>query len=113
MKRKLVPGQKLWLVYGNYSRREPKYVTVQKVGRKWATLVELDYDRVNVETLQFEKGRWGDRCYLSREEHEAEVARNRALSALRVALGYWTQIHKDVTADDIFAAMRLLRLKVE
>lgn len=46
---KLEVGQQLWYVPRNGRRRAEGYVTVLKVGRKWA---QLDCrERINIETL--------------------------------------------------------------
>lgn len=64
----LQPGQKLWFVYSDRRQGQGREVTVEKIGRKWATLT--DGDRVSIESLDMDGGQYSSpgRCYLSREE---------------------------------------------
>jgi hypothetical protein len=72
----LVKGQKLWLVdYAPYRLSEKgEVVGVTKVGKKFA---ELDNGmRVNVNTMLVDNKAFGkvSRCYLSKEDHDNEIA---------------------------------------
>jgi hypothetical protein len=67
-------GQKLWFNSSvrYYTSRE---VTVTKVGRRWA-YISANRLRIDKETLVVDGDGYSSpgRCYLSRDEHEAEVA---------------------------------------
>ncbi|MFN7927898.1 MAG: hypothetical protein U0Y68_08115 [Blastocatellia bacterium] len=64
----LQPGQKLWYV-PNWKQSAPRELTIEKIGRKWATTA---YERVDLETLRVDGGQYGSpgQCYLSREAYE-------------------------------------------
>lgn len=70
---KLTVGQTLWYVpsgrHGN-----PHEITVEKVGRKWATCSR--FLRIDMETLAADGGNYSSpgSCYLSKADHDAEVA---------------------------------------
>lgn len=105
----LTVGQQLWCVPRD-KRRGPYEVTIEKIGRKWATLDEWD-TRINIETLSVDGGRdlSQAQCYLSREEWEDEVKINEAYSKLRSAIGYGNPC-KGVTLDDIRRVVDILRI---
>jgi hypothetical protein len=89
-------------------RGDPYFVTVHKVGRKWA---EIDSGRrVDLKTLAVDGGEYSSPadCYLSREEYEAEVRRNELFHRLVRRIGHL--VNNGVTADDIVAAAKLLRV---
>lgn len=69
---KLVPGMQLYLV-SNSNRTAPKFVTVTKVGRKWATID--DRHRVDLKTLEVESGGYSPwaKCWLRKEDYDASV----------------------------------------
>lgn len=68
----LTVGQQLYYV-PSQRRAEPGFVTVTKVGRKWAEIGPNR--RVNMETMALDGGGYSSpgTCYLSKEEHDAEV----------------------------------------
>lgn len=68
-------GQKLWMVYNDIRRGQPREVTVTRVGRKWAD-IDVYKTRVAVDTLCIDPDRGlsrTGRCYLSRDAYEAET----------------------------------------
>lgn len=70
-------GQQLWYV-PNKRPGQPYFVTVLKVGRKWAEIGHRR--RISIEGLFVDGGQYSSpgRCYLSKEDHEKEVALNSA-----------------------------------
>ena len=77
-------GQRLW--FAATQRRQEYlqgYVTVEKVGRKWATLD--NGHKIDVITLRADGGGYCSpgTCFESKEEWEADVARQRAWSEFR------------------------------
>ena len=70
-------GDKLWFVPGR-SGAGAGYVTIEKVGRLYLTL--SNRRRADKHTLYAD---YSSRCYLSKEEHDDEVAFRIALSAFR------------------------------
>lgn len=79
---KLIVGQKLWLVWSQYDKRDDlgREVTVTKVGRKLATINgHFNGQCVYMDTLLTKSNYSPARCWLSREEFMAhrELARLR------------------------------------
>lgn len=70
-------GDKLWFVPG-HSRAGAGYVTIEKVGRLYLTL--SNRRRADKHTLRTD---YCSRCYLSKEEHDNEIAFRIALSEFR------------------------------
>lgn len=106
---KLKVGQKLWWVYSFNRFGNSRYVTVTKVGRKWA---QLDNGcRINNDTLCAERGEYMSpgRCYLSKDIYDAEVALKKAWSGMKRDIQY-ASIQEGVTVVDIEAARKLLRM---
>ena len=70
-------GQTLWYV-PNERRGMPHHVTVLKVGRKWADIGHGR--RISIETLCVDGGEYSSpgTSYLSKEDHDKEVALNKA-----------------------------------
>jgi hypothetical protein len=77
-------GQQLWWVSNQRWAGPNKYVTVAKVGRKWATL-ECG-KRIDMQTLVADGGDYSPSgyCVLSKEAHEAECERQRV----------WQEFHR-------------------
>ena len=67
-------GQKLWFVWSERRIGEPREVTVEKVGRVWAT---LDNHRRCDATGKVDGGQYQSpgHCYVSREVYELEQSR--------------------------------------
>ena len=70
-------GDKLWFVPG-YRKAGAGYVTVEKVGRLYLTL--SNRLRADKHTLYTD---YSSRCYLSKEEHDNEIAFRIALSEFK------------------------------
>lgn len=70
-------GDKLWYVPG-HRKAGAGYVTVEKVGRLYLTL--SNRLRADKHTLYTD---YSSRCYLSKEEHDNEIAFRVALSEFR------------------------------
>lgn len=103
-------GQKLWWVSSNrYNKAQ--YVTITKVGRKWATL--SNQHRIDKATLRADGGGYVSPgcCYLSKEQHDQEVRASSVFSELRNRLSF-SPSH-GVTEEDIRQAAKLLRIKLE
>lgn len=111
---KLTVGQQLWWV-PNHCRHsdKPKFVTVEKVGRKWAQL--SSNDRIDVVTLVADgKGNTSPGlCYLTREEYQAKLVKNRAWMKLHAFIEshLYRGTPDSVTLEDIEAAGKLLGFK--
>lgn len=77
-------GQTLWMVPSARYAGPPCEVTVTRVGRKWAEISRGGY-RIDKTTLYIDGGDYSSpgRCYLTRAEHDNEVAMQRAWDALR------------------------------
>lgn len=107
---KLVVGQKLWYV-PNRARECPLEVTVEAVGRKWATIDRRN--RISVETLEADGAGYSSpgRCYLTRREWEDEQERLAAIRAFRSRVGEWSW-GKGITTDAIRQAAALLGIEL-
>lgn len=113
---KLTVGQQLWWV-PNHCRHsdKPKFVTVEKVGRKWAQL--SSNDRIDVVTLVADGNGHGytspGSCYLTREEYESKLAKNRAWLKLHTFIESrsYRGAPDSVTLENIEAAGKLLGFK--
>jgi hypothetical protein len=106
----LTVGQTLWYVPRELRFQKPSEVTVQKIGRKWA---QVDYRlRIDVQTLIADGGDYSSpgRCYLSREEYEAELARRDAWRDFCKLLR-WSRQPRAATIEAIEQAQILLGLK--
>lgn len=104
---KIVVGQKLWWVPSD-AAYSPQGVTVECVGRKWASLSNAR--RVLLSTLNACDIPHG-RCWLSEDDAKAGTDASAAYSRLRNSLGWRPE--EGVTQDDILEAARLLRINVE
>ncbi len=103
-------GQKLWFV-PNSRRGNPKEVTVEKVGRRWATL-DIS-ERVDVNTLEVDAGEfttWAT-CYLSEEDHRKIVELSVAWSDFAQELRSMYSRPKSVTLEDIVKCREILGMK--
>lgn len=85
----LTAGQKLFYV----PTRRPENaheVTITKVGRKWAQVLELRY-RIDVNTLAVDGGQWisPGQCYYSRELYEEHLELRRAWDELIALMRNW------------------------
>ena len=110
VKTKLVVGQQLYFVPTDQRDGKPRFVTVTRIGRKWATLSR--YERVDMETLVVDGGDFMSpgQCYLSEADYLNEVAVNKAWSRLEGAIRYRFSPPAGITIEDIRQATELLRL---
>jgi len=71
---KLVVGQKLWYVL-NYQPTPQYQVTIEKIGRKWAQLSGCRKERVDIETLRVDGGKYNSpgQCYLTKEDYDNQI----------------------------------------
>lgn len=71
----LISGQKLYLVYGDSRRGNPRFVEIASVGRKFATLT--DSSRLCLKTLRIDGGTYSSpaTCYFSKEEYTDQVTK--------------------------------------
>jgi hypothetical protein len=104
----LKPGQKLWFVQTSYRALDPDAgteVTVEKVGRIWATL--SNRDRVDAR-LRVDGGY--AQCYLSRAHFQAHLLVVAAWTEVQVKLSRCHLPPPGVTVGDIATALQVLRL---
>lgn len=111
MTHELKVGQTLWYVPDRQRWSDPCEVTIEKIGRKWATL-QGHYGRVDIETLCIDGGRYSSpgSCYISKEAYEAQVALNRAWAAFRKSVDRQHAPPSDCTMHKIEAAAASLGL---
>ena len=108
----LTVGQTLYWVPSDLRWGKPKNVQVEKIGRRWAAL--STGRRIDVETMWADGGEFSSpgMCWMSKEAYEAHHARALAWGRLATALRNLSP-PAGVTADDIAAARKLLRLDPE
>lgn len=106
----LAPGMVLFYV-PSHRYGQPREVTVERVGRKWAYL-SGNNGRVDVETLIVDGGQYSSpaRCYGSREEWEADTERGKTWALLARKMPYSPP--EGVDTDDIKKAAELLGIDV-
>jgi hypothetical protein len=106
------PGQTLWYVPRH---GEPREVTVEKIGRRWATLVDVGGwrpGRMDIKTMWLDDGAGYSspgRCYLSREAHETAQRISKLWNALARRVSP-AGIQSGVTEAAILEAAALLRI---
>jgi hypothetical protein len=107
---KLEVGQKLWWVPSHRHNMSEREVTVEKVGRKWATL-DCGY-RIDVASLVADVGGYSSpgKCYPTREEWSAENALGTAWSEFASDIRNRYRRPEGVTIEDIRQARELLKL---
>ena len=105
-------GQKLWFVERGrrYARRDGE-VTVSKDGSRWAE-IEKGRERIDLQTLCVDGGRYSSpgTCYLTREEHEREVALRAEWSVFRRDVEKRLDPHSGLTVAAIKQARAVLGL---
>ncbi len=110
MSDKLKPGMKLWLVPEN-GRQKPREVVVESVGRKWAKIAGDVCNRIEIDTMiVYSAERMSAKVYADRSEYERELADALAWGGLMLAIRNRYGKPKGVTAEDVAAARKLLRL---
>lgn|SRR5262245_22715503 len=106
-------GQRLWYVSRDSRYSTNREVEVTRLGRKWAYLDGNERCRIDIETLTVDGGEYisPGRCYLSREEYEAERVLYSAWGRLQRDLRDHDRSPEGVTLEDIKQARALLRLE--
>ncbi|MDB5437965.1 MAG: hypothetical protein JWM33_392 [Caulobacteraceae bacterium] len=107
-------GQTLFYVPERSRWAKPRDVTVEKVGRKWATLAD-NAGRIDVKTLRMDGGGFhspGD-CYLSRAEWEESVQLDDAWRPFRNAVARNLSAPNGITIEAIYAAAKALGFSLE
>lgn len=102
-------GQELVYVPSD-SRRPIQRVTIEKIGRKWATLSK-HYGRIDLATLQVDGGDYSSpgRCWVSEEAHTQFVAATKEWREFcQLIWGYSPPA--SLTADKIREARKILGL---
>lgn len=103
-------GQTLYFVPRHLRDRRSENVTVEKIGRKWATL--SNRHRIDIETLVVDGGEYSSpgRCYLSKDEYEAESALQSTWNSFKREIERQSRIPGGVTVERIAEARKLLNL---
>lgn len=103
-------GQQLYWA-GMNNLRTHGYVTAEKVGRKWVQL--SNGHRINRETMRADAGHYTSpgRCYLSKDDYDNEMLRDRLTRRLKEAISNCRQF--EATSEDIVAAGKLLGISIE
>ena len=81
-------GQVLFCVVDVYRGPARKYwVTVEKIGRKWAMFEGRRPDRISLKTLRLDGREYGSpgRCYLTEKEYHSEVEFTRCWRRIQLA----------------------------
>lgn len=97
-------GQKLWFVPNDRRSCAPYEVTVEKIGRKWASIGRRG--RINLETLAVDGGGYSSpgQCYEDRAVYEAKVALQAAWSSFQNKVRHQWRVPDGVTMDTIRVA---------
>jgi hypothetical protein len=97
----LTVGQQLWFVPSQRRCGSAEYVTVEKIGRKWAT-ISNGY-RIDLETLTADGGQYMSpgACWTTKEEWEAATERHQAWFNFRAAAGVQYQPPDGFTTEEI------------
>lgn len=105
-------GQKLWWVPSARYGMSEQEVTVEKIGRKWATLAGGRY-RIDIKTLRADGGDYccPGNCYIDKDAFLAEREIKRLWDKLKTFLGFQPPV--GITALDIQQAMQLLKVPHE
>jgi len=103
-------GQKLFASFGGGRNRNDCWMEITKVGRKW---LELDgHYRADISDLVIDGRGYSSpgKCYLNKEEHDAEVALTNAWSSLTRAFPMYSK-PKHLTIEDIEKVKQILGIK--
>ena len=102
-------GQQLWYVPSDIRFRKPEFVTVTKVGRKWASLNWRGY-RISIDDLRVDGDAYSSpgQCYLSKEEYDQAMERQSAWKALYDLMRWQSVCPDGVDIADIRQARSLL-----
>ena len=111
---KIKAGDKLYYIPTRNGARDGRYLTVVKVGRKWAQLDNSERRplRIDVNTLWADGGNYSSpgRCYVSKEGYLAEERANYLCRELARRIGYHP--NDGVTISDIQEAAKLLKIEL-
>ncbi len=108
MQNEIKAGSELYRVYNDSRVGKNGFVVVKGVGSKWITIDGFRAERFDKETLRAETGR--SRLYISKDIHDAEVARSNAWQTLR-RLADRPSAPEHVSTDDIKQVIALLTAK--
>lgn len=99
-RRKLKVGDELYCV-PKYRLGDPRTVTVEKIGRKWATLAKRE-GRIRLSNWILDGGQLSSpgRCYENEEEYQEYERRKDARLAFTRARAY-TTMPEELTLDDL------------
>lgn len=102
-------GQKLWMVPRERYLGAPRFVTVTKVGRTWAHIDCHSY-RVGLKSMKIDGGEYTSpgRCYLTKEEHDRELERERVWRELRKLVAEHHTPPEWMTTNDMVELQSLL-----
>jgi hypothetical protein len=113
-------GDRLWLVEARGRTTQGNYVIVSKVGRKWATITDAEHParqrgRIDLRSLYVDNSGFGlrDRCYLSRQQYEDEVAADKAWREFRSEISTAFRRPSHVTINMIEQAKAALARSVQ
>ncbi|MNU27291.1 hypothetical protein D3C71_156770 [compost metagenome] len=101
-------GSELYKVYNDSRAGRNGTVVVKSVGPKWITMDGFRGERFDKATLRAEGG--SSRLYLSKDIHDAEVARSSAWERLRRILDRHTP-PEDLSTEAMLQAIDLLTAK--
>lgn len=103
-------GDTLYYVYNDSRRGNPFTVTIEKIGRKWMTVSPSFMPRINVETLSADGGVFSSpgRCFSSKEEYDAIVARQKAWGILIGKVSRLYSCPKHISLTDIETIISIL-----
>lgn len=107
---KLAVGETLFCVYDDARRGDNFELEITKVGRKWVHTGH--HYRVDIETLRIDGGQYSSpgKCYLSKEDYEAEKALDLAWNDFRETISDIHRIPKYMTIAKINQARGVLGL---
>lgn len=106
-------GQRLWYVPGARWKGDPTFVTVTKVGKKWATALHQGRElRLDLLRLRDDCATTGQ-AHVSREEYESTMRIQRAWGRLTHSIrNTYGPAPQGVTEQDILTAAKLLGIEL-
>lgn len=110
MSKELKVGQALYWVPRETRFRNPREVTVTKIGRKW---VQLDNrERIDIESLCADGGQYASpgQCYLSKADYEHAIKLSNNWTALRRDIESLWKAPNGVTLEDMDAVRSILKI---
>ncbi len=103
----LTVGQRLYVVPTQRHQGDPKWIVVEKIGRRWATCHTPDRYRfpyrVDKNTLRVDNGGYGSppQCYVSEEAYQVERDRSALWKELRGRVDRAYEVPAQVTMDQM------------